>query len=369
MPRDDSTHEPWMRRALELARRGEGLTRPNPPVGAVVVAGSQVVGAGFHHRAGEPHAEALALDEAGARARGAALYVTLEPCSTWGRTPPCTDAILAAGISQVVVCVRDPNPAHAGRGLSMLKRKGLQVLHGVLADEGAELIAPFAKWIQSRIPYVTLKLGMTLDGRIADETGSSRWITGPQARRHVQDLRRRCDAVLVGRQTVCLDDPQLTPRPPRGRSPYRVVVAGRGEIPLSARILNDVFASHTIVAVTRNCPMDVCRAIESKGASVLVLPEKKGLISLKHLLQALGKLSLLHVLCEGGGELAAGLIADGLVDDYLFFVSPCLLGGRARNAVAGAGWKLGKNPQLVYRRVEKVGRDLLIRAAPAMEGG
>jgi diaminohydroxyphosphoribosylaminopyrimidine deaminase/5-amino-6-(5-phosphoribosylamino)uracil reductase len=365
MKREPATHEKWMRRALELARQGEGLTRPNPPVGAVVVSRGKIVGEGFHPRAGEPHADVYALRVAGARARGATLYVTLEPCSTWGRTPPCIEAVLASGVSEVVVCVRDPNPSHAGRGLAILKRKGLKVFHGVLADEGLEMIAPFGKWIQTRLPYVTLKLGMTLDGRIADASGSARWITGPQARRRVHDLRRRCDAVLVGKQTVCLDDPQLTPRPARGRKPYRVVVASHGDIPLTARILNDPFVSTTIIAVTKKCPVSVARALEHKGAAVLMLPERRGHVSLKKLMQSLGKLGVLHVLCEGGGELAAGLIEEGLVDDYLFFIAPALLGGRAKNVVAGQGWKLNSNPQLLYRSAERIGDDLMVRAVPS----
>ncbi len=360
-----------MRRALELARRGEGLTRPNPPVGAVVVAGGKLVGQGWHHKAGGPHAEVLALKDAGARADGATLYVTLEPCSTWGRTPPCTEAILAAKIARVVVCATDPNPAHAGRGLALLKRKGISIVRGVLEPEGVALIAPFKKWILTRRPYVTLKLGMTLDGRIADGTGSSRWITGPEARVRSHQLRRRCDAILAGRQTVALDDPLLTPRPARGRKPFRVVLVSRGDIPLSARVLNDAFAAQTMVAVTSLCPEKTRRALEKKGAEVLVLPKKKGRPSLEALMKELGRRGLLHVMCEGGGELAASLIQAGCVDEYWFFVAPCLLGGgRSRSAVAGNGWKLGSNPQLVYRSMERVGRDVFIRAVPAItEGG
>ena len=170
-------HEFWMERALRLARRGEGLTRPNPPVGAVAVKNGKIVGEGYHHKAGGPHAEVIALSKAGSNARGCALYVTLEPCSTWGRTPPCTDLILSSGVKRVAVSVRDPNPRHSGRGLTMLRRKGIPVVEGVCADEGLELIAPFSKWIKNALPYVTLKLGMSIDGKIADRTGRSRWIT------------------------------------------------------------------------------------------------------------------------------------------------------------------------------------------------
>ena len=204
-------HEFWMQRALRLARRGEGLTRPNPPVGAVAVKSGKIVGEGYHRRAGGPHAEVVALSKAGTKARGCTLYVTLEPCCTWGRTPPCTDLILSSGVRRVVVSVRDPNPRHSGRGLTLLRRKGIRVIEGVCAEEGMKLIAPFAKWIRRGLPYVTLKLGMSVDGKIADRKGRSRWITGPEARNKVHELRRRVDGILVGGGTVRNDDPSPAP--------------------------------------------------------------------------------------------------------------------------------------------------------------
>ena len=233
--------ERWMRRALALARRGEGCTRPNPPVGAVVVVRNRLVGQGYHQIAGGPHAEVHALRKAGRHSAGATLYVTLEPCSTQGRTPPCTDAIIAAGVRRVVVAVRDPNPRHAGRGLIVLRRKGIEIHEGVVADQATELLRPFAKWIQHKTPYVTLKLAMTLDGRIADAQGRSQWITGPAMRGAVHALRRRVDAILVGRETAAIDDPNLLPRPARGRQPFRVVVDSRGRLPPNLRMLHDGF--------------------------------------------------------------------------------------------------------------------------------
>ncbi len=330
--------------ALALARRGEGLTRPNPPVGAVVVKGGRMIGSGFHRKAGGPHAEVLALRKAGRRARGATLYVTLEPCSTWGRTPPCTDAVLASGVKQVVVSLRDPNPRHAGRGLTLLKRAGVSVVDNVLADESRELLAPFAKWIATRRPFVTLKLGISLDGRIADRTGRSRWITGAKARQFVQGLRRRSDAVMVGANTVRIDNPSLLPRPARGRKPYRVIITHKGRLPASARVLTDDAKDQTLIAYCG-------------GA---------GGTSLSRLMSSLGALGILRVLCEGGGELAASLIQAKLVDEFIFFVAPCFVGGRGSvGAVGGRGWRMNELPRVRITSAERIGEDIMIRAVPA----
>ncbi|MCX6998056.1 MAG: bifunctional diaminohydroxyphosphoribosylaminopyrimidine deaminase/5-amino-6-(5-phosphoribosylamino)uracil reductase RibD [Kiritimatiellaeota bacterium] len=275
--------ERWMRRALALARRGEGLTRPNPPVGAVVVAGDRRVGEGFHRIAGGPHAEVIALLQAGKRARGATLYVTLEPCSTWGRTPPCTNAILTAGIRRVVVAARDPNPKHAGRGLRMLRQRGVQVDVGVCAAEGRDLIAPFHTLMLTGRPFVTLKLGMTLDGRIADRAGASRWITSPAARSAVQALRRRVDAILVGGATIRTDNPSLRPRPDAGRCPLRVVVTASGKLPPRCQVLRDAYADCTVVATT---PAGARRLARAKTAAhIWTFPARGGEIALRALLQ------------------------------------------------------------------------------------
>ncbi|MBP7830265.1 MAG: bifunctional diaminohydroxyphosphoribosylaminopyrimidine deaminase/5-amino-6-(5-phosphoribosylamino)uracil reductase RibD [Kiritimatiellae bacterium] len=357
-------HEPYMCRALELARRGEGLTRPNPAVGAVVVRRGRIVGEGWHRKAGGPHAEVHALRRAGARARGATLYVTLEPCCTWGRTPPCTAAILAAEIAEVVVATRDPNPAHAGRGLRLLRKAGVKVVEGVLKGEARELLAPFARWILTRRPFVTLKMGMTLDGRIADETGASRWITGPAARRQVQALRRRGDGVLVGKNTLLKDNPSLLPRPAKGRKPWRIVLAPDGRVPASAKVLSDGHADQTLVAVSRACAPARVKAIEAAGARALRIRTAAGRLSAKDLLEELGRRGLLHVLCEGGGGLAASLIRDGLVDEYLFFISPSFLGGGAAAVVGGRGWRMAGRPQLRFISVERCGPDIMVRARP-----
>jgi diaminohydroxyphosphoribosylaminopyrimidine deaminase/5-amino-6-(5-phosphoribosylamino)uracil reductase len=352
-----------MARAVELARQGEGLTRPNPPVGAVCVSRGEVVGEGFHRRAGGPHAEIGALRAAGSRARGATLYVTLEPCSTQGRTPACTEAVLAAGIRRVVAGSVDPNPAHAGRGFRVLKRRGVEVEHGVCRSETDALIAPYAKWMVHGRPYLTLKLGLSLDGRIADGAGQSRWITGAASRRAVQALRRRADAVMVGRGTLVEDDPSLCPRPARGRKPYRVIVSASGRVSATAKVFTDKKAGTTVLATTRRCPQSVLNRAGQR-ASVWVLPERGGGVSLDGLLRRMGEEGFLHVLCEGGGRLAEALVRGGYVDEYRFFYAPCLLGGGGVGALSGKGWPLEVRPELEICEVERYGRDLCVVARP-----
>lgn len=361
---DPRKHAAWMARALALARRGEGLTRPNPPVGAVVVRRGMVVGEGWHHAAGRPHAEALALRTAGPRARGATLYVTLEPCCTFGRTPPCTGAILRSGVRRVVVGARDPNPRHGGRGLRLLRRRGVAVIEGVRGAEARELVAPFAKWIIAGRPFVTLKLGMSVDGKIADLRRRSRWITGPAARRDVQALRRAADAILVGAGTVLADNPSLLPRPARGRRPFRVVLDARGRLSSAARLLNDAERLRTIVATTRLCPIRRVREWRARGSQVWVLPGGAA-VSLPALMRRLGKAGVLHVLCEGGGEVAAALIRARLVDAFRLYIAPRVLGGkRAVGAVGGAGWRLSRAPTLRFTGCRRIGKDIVITALP-----
>ena len=332
------TPENFMERAFALARRGEGLTRPNPPVGAVLVQDGQVISEGFHKKAGGPHAEVTCLrqskDLPSKRLQSATLYVSLEPCSTEGRTPPCTDLILERGIQRVVVGCNDPNPAHAGRGIRTLRRAGVEVVPGVCRAEAQELIAPFAKRMLTGLPYVTLKLGVTLDGKIADSSGASQWITGPQARKKVQGLRRRADAILVGAGTVRADNPSLLPRPAKGRSPWRVIVGKT--VPDDSNVLTDEAADRT-----------------------LVFDEP-----IEQILRDLAARDVMHVLCEGGGELAGSLIRENLVDEFQIFMAPSFLGGAGVPMVGKNGWPLAEMPRLVFQTLEKMGDDILIRAFP-----
>jgi diaminohydroxyphosphoribosylaminopyrimidine deaminase/5-amino-6-(5-phosphoribosylamino)uracil reductase len=283
MSADDAT---FMRQAIGLGRRGLGRTSPNPPVGAVVVRRGQVVGRGFHRRAGEAHGEAEALRAAGVRARGATLYVTLEPCNHHGRTPPCTDAVIAAGVARVVIGVRDPNPHVVGNGLARLRRAGVRVDVGTEAAACAELIGAFAKHVRTGLPHVTLKLAASADGRIATATGASRWITGETSRRLVHRLRNELDAVMVGAATVMADDPALTCRIRGGRDPLRVIVDGRLRVPLGARVLTNAAAPGTIIATVTRSPRRIA-ALRQRGATVLLLPGAKGALSLRRLLALL----------------------------------------------------------------------------------
>ena len=326
-----------MERALALARRAEGLTRPNPPVGAVLVENGEIIAEGFHRKAGSAHAEVNCLQSAIGNLQSAILYVTLEPCSTHGRTPACTDLILERGIRHVVVGCKDPNPAHAGKGLRLLRRAGVTVTSGVCRKEAEALIAPFVKRMLTGMPYVTLKLGITLDGRIADGSGKSQWITGPQSRKKVQALRRAADAVMVGAGTVRADNPSLMPRPAKGRAPLRVVVGAN--IPKKSKVLIDEFADQTLVV---------------DG-------------SLKKILRDLAKRDVMHVLCEGGGELAGSLVRAGLVDEFAIFMAPSLLGGAGFPMVGKKGWTLAKMPRLSFQTLETCGEDVFIRAVPVKE--
>jgi diaminohydroxyphosphoribosylaminopyrimidine deaminase / 5-amino-6-(5-phosphoribosylamino)uracil reductase len=363
MTRPTEADRVWMQQALRLARRGEGLTRPNPPVGAIVVKNGRTIGQGWHKRAGGPHAEIFALRQAGAAARGATLYVTLEPCSTHGRTPPCTEAILRAGIARVVAGATDPNPRHAGRGLRLLRKAGVQIQTGPCTEEARELIAPFACHVRHRRPYLVLKLGVSLDGRIADHTHSSRWITGPAARDAVQAMRRAADAIMVGAGTVRHDNPSLWPRPDRKRNPWRVVVVRNGPLPLSAQVFTDAHAARTLVAAPKGWQPALAEKIRRRGATVLELPPRRFLPAL---LTELGRRGALRVLCEGGGILAGQLLKAGGVDELAVFLSPVLIGGPV-GAMGLTQWRLDQAPRFVRRELQTAGQDVFLRLVPAVK--
>lgn len=347
-----------MREALALARLSEGLTRPNPPVGAVVDRNGRCVGRGRHRRAGGPHAEVYALRQAGEGARGATLYVTLEPCSTHGRTPPCTDAILAAGCRRVVVGARDPNPRHAGRGLRILRAGGVETV--LLRDPEAEdLIRPFAVHMRERRPWVVFKWAMTADGRLADARGRSKWITGAPARERVQALRRQADVILVGAETVRRDNPSLLPRPSRGRKPWRVIVTASGRLPPTARVFVDEAREQTRIALPRRAMNRLPASLRDRA---LPLPAGRGGVRLGALMRELAGMGALRVLCEGGGRLAAGLQRADLIDEWVCFVAPCLLGGDGVPVLAGQGFPLASAPRRRWTDVERIGDDLMLRA-------
>ena len=353
----------WMTRALELAALGAGLTAPNPAVGAVLVRDGQAVGEGSHLRAGGLHAEALALAAAGPRARGATCYVTLEPCAHHGRTPPCADALVAAGVARVVVACSDPDPRVDGRGIGRLRAAGVEVVTGVAEAPARALNRAFLHRVATGRPHVTLKAAMTLDGKIAAVDGESRWITGEAARAHAHRLRFEADAILVGLGTVLADDPQLTVRRPDlpAKEPLRVVADSRLRVPASARLFTAGDPARAIVACTAPAPAGPAAALRARGARVLELPADGGRVELRALLSALAQLDVLGVLVEGGAELAGGLLDGGLVDRVAFFVAPRLLGGRtAPGPVGGSGRALKAAVSLSGVTCRPMGEDLLV---------
>ena len=353
----------FLRQALTLARRGRGRTRPNPMVGAVVVKAGRVVGRGWHARAGAPHAEAAALAEAGARARGARLYLNLEPCCHFGRTPPCTDAILAAGVREVVASMRDPDPRVDGRGFEALRRAGVVVRVGGLAKEARRLNADFVRARRRGRPVVTLKAGMSLDGRIATRGGQSRWITSEAARRAARRLRARHDAVLVGVGTVLADDPVLGAR---GAAPARVVLDSRLRTPPRARLLRS--GGGPVIVVTRRGPVAARRrALERAGAVVIETASRDGRVDLKAALRELGRRGIGSVLIEGGGEVLGSALDQRLGDRVALYVGLRLLGGRgARPAFAGRGVeRLRGAVRVTGARVRRLGGDVVVEGALA----
>ncbi len=336
-----------MRLALSLAKRGLGLTSPNPMVGAVVVRKGVVIGRGWHHRVGEPHAEIEAFRDAARTTRslrGATLYVTLEPCSTFGRTPPCTNAIISQGISRIVIATKDPNPAHAGAGFRILREAGMEVVEGVLEREASGLNASFNHWIVHRTPFVTIKSAMSLDGKIATSQGDSKWITSERSRLYAMKLRLAQDAIIVGVNTVLADDPSLTVRRAGEviKTPHRIVIDPTGRIDRKCQLLRDHFVSITTVVLSEKTSAQVEREIRDLGAAVLRLPPKKDRLDLSKLLRELGKRNITSALVEGGGETVFSFLRERAVQRALFFYAPKILGGRtARKGVAGIGFETG----------------------------
>jgi len=369
-----------MRLALRLARRSYGTTSPNPMVGAVLVKGGRIFGRGWHHRAGEPHGEIEAIREAerrGHSARGATLYVTLEPCSSHGRTPPCTEAIIGAGIKRVVVGATDPNPRHAGRAFRILKRAGISITRGVLGEECARLNEGFNHWIVHRTPFVTVKAAMTLDGKIATASGESKWITGEKARAYGMELRQGVDAVLVGINTILADDPSLTfrgqepgARSQKGKELRRIVLDSYARTPLKAKVVSDGNAALTTIVVCKLAPRKRVAAL-ARRVRVLVAPIEiqtpKGLppaVDVGWLLKRLGAEDVTGLLVEGGGEVNASFLLGGLAQRIAFFYAPKVLGGRdSHKAVAGRGAR-GWNEILNLTDIEwrRRGPDLLLTA-------
>lgn len=355
--------------ALRLAAKGRGTTSPNPMVGALVVKQGRIVGRGFHSRPGRPHAEILALRQAGPRARGGTLYVTLEPCCHLKkRTPPCVPAVVRSGVRRVVVAMNDPNAPVKGKGLAALRRAGLSVTTGVARREAEALNKAYRHWIRTKRPYVILKAGMTLDGRIATASGESRWITGMRSRREVHRLRAGVDAVLVGIGTVLSDDPSLTARTgprldrPAGRQPLRIVVDSALRIPLRARILSRQDVARTLVATTRRASAAKLRALRTQGVETIVLPGERGRVSVAALLAELGRRGITSLLVEGGSEINAAMLRAGLVQHVRLYMAPALLGGGNAKGVIGGRSPLRLAQAVKLKRLvtRTVGADVVV---------
>ncbi len=359
-----------MRMALRLARRGFGHTSPNPMVGAVLVRDGKVIGQGWHHKAGGPHAEIEALSNAGHDARGATLFVTLEPCSTHGRTPPCTDAIIAAGIRRVIVAAEDPNPAHRGNGFAILREAGISVTTGLMAEEATELNEVFNHWIVHGTPFVTIKAAMSLDGKIATAGGESKWITGEKSRALGMKLRAGADAILVGVNTITQDDPSLTVRLRSfGDKPARrIILDPNGRSPLDAKVFKDSHAHLTTLVVTRKAAKRRLKEI-SEHTQVIEAPERNGVIDLRWLLRKLGKENVASLLVEGGGETNAGFLERGLAQRIQFFYAPMVLGGRSAAKAVGGNGVLQTCDAIHLRDTEwrRLGPDLLLTARVAAD--
>lgn len=355
----------FMRLALRVGRKGKGWTSPNPCVGAVVVSGGEVVGTGCSRAAGQRHAEYFALIEAGRKARGATLYTTLEPCCHFGRTPPCTEEIIEARIGRVVIALRDPNPLVNGGGLARLQEAGIHAKVGLCAEEAQREMQDFLKYITTGLPFVTLKLAMTLDGKIATSTGDSKWITGEAARRHAHRLRHEHDVVVVGVNTVLRDDPMLTVRHQRtGRNPHRIVLDSEARTPGDANVIRETGQAEgeTIIVVSKRAPDSRTEALSRSGAKVVVAPTTQEGISLPWLMRFVGRKEWTSVLIEGGSELAASAVTSGIVDRVIFYVAPKLVGGRdAVPTIGGKGVsQIAKARAVRDWSVRRCGGDLIV---------
>ena len=355
----------YMRRAIELAERGVGFTNPNPMVGAVIVKGGKVIGEGWHERCGEWHAERNAFKNCTVPAEGATMYVTLEPCCHYGKTPPCTEAIIEHGIARVVVGMEDPNPLVAGKGIALLREAGIEVVCGVEEEALREQNRVFLKYISTKLPWVAMKTAMTLDGKIATRTGDSKWITGAEARAYVHELRHRFMAILVGIGTAVADDPLLNCRiEGRGvRQPIRVVVDSNARLSLDSQLVKTAGEYRTIVAHTRFAPEERVKALREAGVEMLLCKEKEGLVDVRNLLELLGQSGIDSILLEGGGSLNYTFLSEGLADELYAFIAPKIVGGmNAKTPVEGAGMeKMADAINLELENVLNIGHDVLLK--------
>lgn len=362
MKKKKTNEEKFMRRALELAASQRGKTTPDPMVGAVIVKNGRVISEGFHGAVTTPHAESWAIEKAGAKARGATLYVNLEPCCHYGNNPPCTDNIIRAGVKEVVLAMTDPNPLVKGKGVNILKKAKIKVRTGLLENQAQKLNEFFIKHITTGLPLVILKVATTLDGKIATKTGDSRWISSLESRYYTHNLRNQVDAILVGINTVIKDDPLLTVRHAKKvKNPIRIVLDAKCKIPRGAKILNTKEAP-TIVVTSRGAKKSKIEALEKLGVEVMMVKSKNGKIDLKALLKILGKRKIMSLLIEGGGEIFTNALEEKIVDKLMVFVAPKLAGGKnAKTWFEGLGVaNMKKCLQLKNVTNASIGKDVLV---------
>ena len=360
-------YEKFMRQAYVLAKKGVGRTSPNPAVGSVIVKGGRVIAKGWHKKAGGPHAEIEALKAAGSRAKGSTLFVTLEPCCHFGKTPPCTEAIIASGLKKVVIGASDPNPKVSGKGVAALRAAGIEVTEGVLSPACSALNEAWNKYITEGLPFVTLKLAASLDGRIAAAGGESKWITGIESRRLVHRMRALSDAVMIGAETALNDDPELTVRLASGRDPVRVVLDSKLRVPVSSKVFSGVREGQGRLIIFASNDADEKRAsrVKAAGAEVVRLAPGANGLPLKKVLKALAKAGMTSVLVEGGGTLAASLLRERLIDALTVFYGPMMIGAEGLPMIACLGLKELKGaPRFKNIVVKKAGDDIIIEARP-----
>lgn len=354
----------YMQRAFDLAKKGVGSVNPNPLVGAVIVQGDKIIGEGYHEFFGGPHAEINAFRTATESVEGATMYVTLEPCSHFGKTPPCAEAIVQNKIAKVVIGMLDPNPLVAGKGVEILEKAGIEVDYGYLCEELSQLNRVFLKFIQSKRPYVVMKTAMTLDGKIATCSGDSRWVSNSKSRERVHELRNELSSIMIGVDTVIADDPILTTRMEnrKGRNPIRIVVDSKARIPLTSRILNSSDQAKTIVAVTKDADPIKVDAIKALGNVVLPVESGNGKVDLQNLMIKLGNEGIDGILLEGGATLNFSALEAGIVDEVMSFIAPKIVGGAvAKTPVGGRGIELMKDAiELEEVKVDQIGNDLML---------
>jgi len=354
-------NEKWMKQALRLAKKGEGRVSPNPMVGAVLIKKGKVIATGYHRYFGGPHAEAEAIEKARNKARDATLYVNLEPCQHYGKTPPCTKKIIKAGIKKVIVATLDPNPINSGKGIKQLEKEGIETRIGICQEEAKKLNEAFFKYIRKKIPFVVVKAAASLDGKIATSSGESKWITGEKARKFSHRLRDKVDAILVGINTIIKDNPSLLPSPSKERF-TRVVLDSKLRIPLEARVLNKQEKANALIFTTSQACKKKLNKLRKRGIKIAIMEGEKEKVDLEQVLRKLGELEIMSLLVEGGGEVIASFFQKKRVDKILLFFAPRIIGGKkAPSWVGGEGVNFLKDtPFIKINSLKKMGEDFLL---------